>query len=295
MNFFSRFVVLAAGLSLAGCFNNGHIEVAEMTPTGTEFQAALHQGYSELAAAEYGEGDWHDGYGFQRKARLSAEGETVDPEFVWDWDIPEDLQDELYGAWDGLGFWMRMGAAERQPALMAKAQVSYDCWLQEQEENTQTDDIAACRNGYYGAIADLDKAMTWEADPPDPMAMPGPTPRPAVEEPIEVAPRFYTIFFDWDESDINPIAERVIDAISIDWIDSDTDLELIGHADRSGGDEYNQALSERRATSVTDALSAGGISGSRLSGYGLGESDPAIPTPDGVREPRNRRVIVKVR
>ncbi len=81
-------------------------------------------------------------------------------------------------------------------------------------------------------------------------------------------------------------------AISDDWSGETKALSLVGHTDRSGGDDYNQALSERRVSSVTDALAGTGFAGARISGYGVGESDPAVPTPDGVREPRNRRVIV---
>ena len=294
MNFILRFVVVAAGLSLAACFNNDHIDVANMTPTGTALQSALHQEYSSLSRVEYDEGDWHDGYTFLRKARASADGQDVGPEKPWDWDVPADTYEELHDAWDALGYWRRMGAAERVPALMAKAQASYDCWIQEQEENYQPDDIAGCRDAYYGAIADIENGMKWQPDAGEPMAMPGATPRPAVAPEAVGKPRFYTIFFDWDKSDINPIAQRVVDAIVADWGSEAASLELVGHADRSGGDDYNQALSERRVGSVTQALGEQGIGSGRVSGYGVGESDPAVPTADGVREPRNRRVVVTV-
>lgn len=292
MNFLLRFVVVAAGLSLAGCFNNDHIDVANMTPSGSAFQSALHQEYSDLAKSEYDEGDWHDGYGFVKKARSAAEGGNVEPELVWDWDIPEEYVDELHDARDGIGFWQRMGAEDREPALLAKAQAMYDCWIQEQEENNQPGDIARCRDGYYGAIAGLEKAMTWAAQAPEAMAMPGPTPRPAVAAPDTRNPRFYTIFFDWDKSDINPIAQRVVDAVGEDWGGESNSVNLVGHTDLSGSNAYNQALSERRVSSVTDALRTTGIRGSRISGHGVGETNPAVQTPDGTREPRNRRVIV---
>lgn len=295
MNFLMRFVVVAVGLSLTACFNNDHIDVANMTPSGSAFQAALHQEYSALSTVEYDEGDWHDGYGFQKKARASADGQEVGPELPWDWDVPDDTYEELHDAWDAIGYWRRMGAAERVPALMAKAQASYDCWIQEQEENYQSSDIAACRDAYYGAIADIENAMKWQPDAGEPMAMPGPTPRPAVEPEALGKPRFYTIFFDWDKSDINPIAQRVVDAVVNDWGSESASLDLVGHADRSGGDDYNQALSERRVSSVTDALGQQGIGSGRISGYGVGESDPAVPTADNVREPRNRRVVVTIR
>jgi len=294
MNLIQRCVVVAAGLSLAACYNSDQADVASMTPSGTPFQAALHSEYSDLSRLEYDEGDWADGYCFLRKARAAAEGQDVEPELVWDWDVPEENVEELGDARDTLVYWMRMGAAERVPEKMARAQAMYDCWIQEQEENDQPDDIARCRDGFYAAIADIDRAMVWKPDMGQPMAMPGPTPRPSAEPGASGKPRFYTIFFDWDKSDINPVAQRVIDAIIEDWGQDGVNLELVGHADRSGPDKYNQGLSERRVQSVTSALTGRGMAGTRLSGYGVGETDPAVPTPDGVREPRNRRVVVTI-
>ena len=63
---------------------------------------------------------------------------------------------------------------------------------------------------------------------------------------------------------------------------------MTGHADRSGSDAYNLGLSENRSTAVTDALAAAGISSDIIIGSGLGESEPRLETPDGVRERQNR-------
>ncbi|HEX9647925.1 MAG TPA: OmpA family protein [Alphaproteobacteria bacterium] len=117
-------------------------------------------------------------------------------------------------------------------------------------------------------------------------------PPEGVEAPPAGKPRFYTLFFDWDKSDINDVAQLVIDAIVADWTGLPDSLQLVGHADRSGPVDYNQKLSERRVASVAQVLIGQGIEAERVSGYGLGETDPLVPTPDGVREPRNRRVVV---
>jgi outer membrane protein OmpA-like peptidoglycan-associated protein len=127
-----------------------------------------------------------------------------------------------------------------------------------------------------------------------PMAEAPAEPRPAVEPPPAGKPRLYTVFFDWDRADINPVAQRVIDAIVSDWAGLPESLQLVGHADRSGPDPYNQRLSERRVVSVTRALGGQGIASERVGGYGVGETQPLVPTPDGAREPRNRRVEVTV-
>jgi OOP family OmpA-OmpF porin len=52
------------------------------------------------------------------------------------------------------------------------------------------------------------------------------------------------------------------------------------------------ALSLRRADSVREALIAGGADANAITVAGRGESEPAVPTPDGVKEQANRRVEI---
>ena len=67
---------------------------------------------------------------------------------------------------------------------------------------------------------------------------------------------------------------------------------LAGHTDRAGSVRYNIGLAERRNTAVATYLTGKGIPGSRISSAALGESQPRVNTPDGVREQENRRVEV---
>ncbi|MEQ9124428.1 MAG: OmpA family protein, partial [Alphaproteobacteria bacterium] len=80
----------------------------------------------------------------------------------------------------------------------------------------------------------------------------------------------------------------------------DDDREIVvtvtGHADRSGSNEYNQALSSRRAAAVTATITDLGLRPADLQNLDVdakGESDPAVATADGVREQANRRVVVE--
>jgi OOP family OmpA-OmpF porin len=71
-----------------------------------------------------------------------------------------------------------------------------------------------------------------------------------------------------------------------------------GHTDPYGSDEYNQALSERRAGSVNDYLVKGGIAASRISTKGFGEQclvlddDHARPAKTKRAHSVNRRVEI---
>lgn len=65
-------------------------------------------------------------------------------------------------------------------------------------------------------------------------------------------------------------------------------IEIDGVADTVGAPEANLDLSFRRARSVYDALTARGMSPLQLQIRARGNSELAVPTPDGVAEPRNR-------
>ena len=73
------------------------------------------------------------------------------------------------------------------------------------------------------------------------------------------------------------------------------EVAVIGHTDRVGKVEYNDALSIKRAQFVRDALIAAGVDALQLEVSGRGEREPLVPTPDEVDEPRNRRVEINVR
>jgi OOP family OmpA-OmpF porin len=111
--------------------------------------------------------------------------------------------------------------------------------------------------------------------------------------PPAAAARNYTVYFDFDRSDITPDAKPILQRAASDAkAGNTTRISVTGHTDRSGPDSYNQKLSERRAASVKAELIRDGVPANEIVTIGKGESDPAVPTPDGVREPRNRRVVI---
>ena len=101
------------------------------------------------------------------------------------------------------------------------------------------------------------------------------------------------MFFDWDESAITPEAATILDNAVTAYADCGmASVMLAGHADRSGPVTYNVGLSERRNASVRSYLAGRGIPEGRITGEAFGESQPRVPTADGVRELQNRRVEV---
>ncbi|MES2496811.1 MAG: OmpA family protein [Pseudomonadota bacterium] len=73
------------------------------------------------------------------------------------------------------------------------------------------------------------------------------------------------------------------------------EVQVTGYTDTLGSEDDNDRLSQQRAEQVLTILAAQGISPEMLNAVGRGERDLRVPTPDGVREPANRRVVVTIR
>jgi outer membrane protein OmpA-like peptidoglycan-associated protein len=71
-------------------------------------------------------------------------------------------------------------------------------------------------------------------------------------------------------------------------------LEVEGHTDSVGGDEYNQRLSENRATAVRDYLVRQGVSSSNVTARGFGKSMPVVSNDTASGRQQNRRVELVV-
>jgi outer membrane protein OmpA-like peptidoglycan-associated protein len=64
------------------------------------------------------------------------------------------------------------------------------------------------------------------------------------------------------------------------------------HTDKSGPDDYNVKLSQRRADATKAYLAGKGVPDTAITTEAFGESRPLVETADGVREPQNRRVEI---
>lgn len=119
--------------------------------------------------------------------------------------------------------------------------------------------------------------------------------QPLEESTTNLDPVNVIVYFDYDKSNLTPEASNLIKEAAARALANDVDTVVVsGHADRSGGSAYNQALSERRGAVVRDALIANGIAADKIRMESYGEDKPAKPTEDGVREPLNRRTEVTI-
>ncbi len=128
---------------------------------------------------------------------------------------------------------------------------------------------------------------------PKAAAAPVAPPAPAAPAAVPVTPRNYLVFFEWDKADLTPEAKQTIAQAAADAKRGNVArIRATGHADRSGPDAYNMRLSMRRASAVKSELIRLGLADKEIALVAKGETEPLVPTPDGVREPQNRRVEI---
>lgn len=281
---YKLFGIVAGVALLAGaCSDRNLIDTVEgMTPVEPGFKAQLHEQYILLAKSESVEGDIFDAGTFARQAEAAAMGKDVQPDSLWDRDFTDANRLAVHRERGRLVYALDSGGREGFPDLASTAQSQFDCWVQELEENYQPDDIKACHDGYNAAITALEAAMK-----PKPVAA-QPAPQPA----IQVTQKFL-LFFDFDSARLTGDAKEIVQALSdLSKQVPVTSIVATGHADRSGPDSYNLALSERRVIAVRSELLRLGLPGDLITVEWKGEREPLVQTNDGAREPQNRRVEI---
>lgn len=283
----------AAGL-LSAC--SGTLMQAERADVPTDpFARALHAGYTGLARAEMNENDFADADAFAARAVAAAAGNPPKPENFAHRRLPAEKLPELSAARNKLVTALARGAANSAPEQAARAQLAFECWMQEQEENFQTTEIADCRDRFTAAIAGLDTKPIANADPAQPRATPASLRtalKPRGATPLTTR---FVVYFDLDAATVVPGAESEITrAAEAARRSGAAMVRVTGHADRSGSDGHNMKLSRTRAQEVVRALRRLGLPDIGIATQAYGEEKPAVPTGDGRPEPRNRRVEIEL-
>jgi outer membrane protein OmpA-like peptidoglycan-associated protein len=120
-------------------------------------------------------------------------------------------------------------------------------------------------------------------------AAPAPAPPPAPQ----LGP--FMIFFDFDSAEINAQAAAVLaNVIAAQRAGAAPRITVEGHADRAHSDADSEAISRVRAWAVYDHLVVAGVPGAAIAVHYYGEARPLVETGDGVREPQNRRVEIRL-
>ena len=243
---------------------------------------ALSSGYDALANSEYWEVDIRDGDIFRMKKRKADAGGWVEPEKLADWQIPSEHMDGLTDARARLMDAYDRGGDLVTPEHVAGAQVAFDCWVQEAEENNQPEEIERCKAKFEEHYAQI-QYPTYK-EPVDPDAA-------KVHDPIS-----FNVYFDFDSTKLDDEAmANIRSAAEAVREEVPATIAVGGHTDTSGSNDYNEKLSKARAEVVAAALIAEGVPEDLIEIAFFGETQPRIQTADAVRERGNRRAEVRLR
>lgn len=264
-----KHVLVAAGAVslLAACADNYDLEPTRaMTAQGDAFTAALHTAYLERAAFERAEGDWTDTKYFNIRAKSAAAGTApAVPELSARGVSGTDLSAARATLVERLG----TTAPSDTPEACAQSQAWFEHWMEQVEEGHQPDHIEMAQGKFNEWIAQC--------------------------EPAIVDPQDFVILFPLDSATLSdPARDEIARAAAFYKEVGTASVTLVGHTDTSGSAAYNQALSERRASMVTSALTAQGVPAEAINRSAKGETMTAVATGDGVEELQNRRVTITV-
>ncbi|MGH6989379.1 MAG: OmpA family protein [Stellaceae bacterium] len=123
-----------------------------------------------------------------------------------------------------------------------------------------------------------------------PVPMPMPPPQPHARAP---RPHAFVVYFDFDRHDLTLLARRVLrDAAKTFRATGYARVEITGYTDLAGSQAYNMKLSKRRAVTVAEFLAGQGVPRRAMDVMWRGKANPRVPTANGVRAPKNRRVEI---
>lgn len=243
------------------------------TPSGT-FNTAAYNDLMKHAEYENVQMDYKDTIYHAQKALAAARGEAVRPQNPSERWLPADKVGEIQDGYTRLNAVYDEGMT-KDPEALGVAVGSFDCWIEQQEENFQPADIAACRDAFFAALDRLEKE---EAEMAEMMVLSS------------------DVFFDFDKYNIRPDAMAELDKVA-DVLVGDTTVNFLvwGFTDTAGPFDYNMKLSVRRANAVADYLEAKGVARNRMTIEGFGETKLAVETPDNTPLQANRRVELRRR
>jgi outer membrane protein OmpA-like peptidoglycan-associated protein len=103
------------------------------------------------------------------------------------------------------------------------------------------------------------------------------------------------ITFDTDQSDVKPGFYDTLNSVALVFQEFDQSyIDVIGHTDADGSDDYNYDLSRRRAASVAQYLSSQQLNPNRFSVEGKGEREPIASNASTSGKAQNRRVEITI-
>ena len=266
-------------LALGACTSTTMVdEAARANPASSELSRDLQEQYVALATSERSQGDGTSARHYAAKAMKASSGTAVGPDDIAArnaarrFRVTGEAEKELADARSRLLANLNDPVAAKNPAAAAKAQTSFDCWLEQQQEGWQYDDIAACRKEFETAMASLDAAKV------------------AAAPPKETAPVERLVHFEFDSDQLIPSSQdKMAELLREAELSKPTSVQIISFTDLSGPKEHNMKLAEMRGQRLKEKLrEATGAEVIKVDARG--PVDPIVNTPKPNQE--NRRAVI---
>jgi len=287
------------------------IEKLKSTPNNNnQFSQALSNAYLEFALYEMNEmHDEIDSSYFAEKGYKARIGQEVLPELINNWDIDIVFLDEVNNKRKELISTLSSNRAKGFPILSARTQLGFDCWLEQLEESWQKDHIKKCYDMMNTGLETLSQSnINHNKDIVEKTIIKKKNIKKVITEKEEIKKikeiknivnvddkLKFEIYFAHNMYKLNNDIKYSIKKIYDNYLGTNNfTIEVIGHTDRSGSEQYNITLSKLRANSVKKYLKSLGIMEERISTFYFGEKKPKIITKDGIKEKGNRRVEIFV-
>ncbi|KIM00755.1 Outer membrane protein A precursor [Paramagnetospirillum magnetotacticum MS-1] len=240
--------------------------------SGSAFTQALFQEYQAYTQSQVlKEVEWVDASSTARKGLMAGNGEAVLPDEIGQRAVPASALPELTAARARLMGYFQGGATQRVPAAAAKAQVAFDCWLEQAAEGYAA---SPCRTTFLTHEPILKKAV-------------------GTTEVAADTRRSFTINFDLGSAKLSPQALQTLKEAAAAQAQMHAPLvSVAGYTDTLGAADANLRLSRQRADAVTAELVKLGVNPAIISENALGETKLAVATGDNKAEAKNRRVEI---
>jgi OOP family OmpA-OmpF porin len=237
---------------------------------GSPFTKALfteYKGYAKHEATV--EHEWDHAVLFADKGMAAHQGKISDPEKTADWPLMPDRIKELDAARARLVGYFGNGARERVPAAAAKAQVMFDCWIEEEAEGDTNSD---CRAAFLKVEPELQVKAAAAAAAPKIV-------------------KTFIVYFDFNKSSLTNDAMKTLKEVAAAaGTIKPSSIYVSGHTDTVGNTGYNDKLSKARAAAVEMQLAKMGIKSIDAKSFGF--TKLAVPTKTNTKEAKNRRVEI---
>ncbi|HKY19865.1 MAG TPA: OmpA family protein, partial [Vicinamibacterales bacterium] len=294
----------------------GGLDIDKSPVVGKEYSLTTAEaGLGYIFPLSFGRYDW--GIRADARYRYGKREKLVEP--GGDYDIPNNFQDTVFN----IGLQLPLGLRPEPPpqaapvAVVAPAAICNDTQDNDGDglidypgdpgcssaDDSDETDPPRCSNGKDDdgdGLVDFpaDKGCTAadDNDETDPCKSPAPGERVSLKgcglgDTIVLR----GVNFEFDKANLTVNAKTLLDNVAEELTAyPDIKVEVGGHTDAKGSDEYNQKLSERRAASVVKYLKSKGVAADRMTSVGYGETKPVADNETDEGRELNRRVELKI-